>query len=143
MEIAMAATLSRLVAVVSLLLAPGVVVSAKPTAGPVPQSISHDVLVPGTDFHATGTIPCAMAKDRPMGSCDFGVIRKGGGNGTVRVTKPDGRTRNLFFAQGRPIGADVSRTDPGAFRAEQKDDLHMIHIGDERYQVPDAVINGG
>lgn len=139
----MARALSRLVAYVGLLLVSGVVALAKAGEGPLPQTISHDTLVPGTDFHATGQIPCAMAKGQPMGSCDFGVIRKGGGNGTVRVTTPDGRTRDLFFAKGRAIGADVSRTDPGAFRAEHEDDLHMIHIGDERYQIPDAVINGG
>lgn len=104
---------------------------------------STDAVVAGTDYQATGSIPCAMAAAQPMGSCPFGVMRKGAGSGTVTITKPDGRTRTLFFDNGKAMGADVSQADPGAFRATRQGDLTTVHIGDERYEIPDAVISGG
>ena len=102
-----------------------------------------DAKVAGTDFHATGNIPCSMGGGQPTGSCPFGVTRKGRGNGVVTVTKPDGRTRAIFFENGKAIGADVSQADPGAFSASREADLAIVRIGDERYEIPDAVINGG
>ena len=72
------------------------------------------------------------------------VTRAGGGYATVVVTKPDGRTRALFFRMGRPIGADTSEADgAGAFDADKEVDLHRIRVGNERYEIPDAVVLGG
>ena len=34
-----------------------------------------DALVPGTEYHAVGDIPCALGAGRPEGSCPFGVVR--------------------------------------------------------------------
>ena len=77
-------------------------------------------------------------------SCDFGVARAGGGYATVQVKKSDGRTRAIFFALGRPIGADSSQADwYGEFRASRAEDLHRIEVGKERYEIPVAVVNGG
>jgi hypothetical protein len=104
---------------------------------------SGDALVEGTKYHATGSIPCAMALGQPTGSCPFGVIREGNGNGIVTVTKPDGRTRAIFFKNGKAIGADVSQADPGEFSASREGDLTVVRIGDERYEIPDALIFGG
>ena len=95
------------------------------------------------DFDATGQIPCAQASGQPMGQCDFGVARAGGGAATVIVTRPDGRPRAIFFANGVAIGADTSEADPGAFSAERDSDLNRIEVGDERYEIPDAVVLGG
>ena len=36
-----------------------------------------DVVVPGTNFSATGSIPCARAAGQPMANCRFGVARSG------------------------------------------------------------------
>jgi hypothetical protein len=44
---------------------------------------------------------------------------------------------------GRPIGADVSEADPGDFSATREDDLHLVRVRGERYEVPDAVVLGG
>jgi hypothetical protein len=95
------------------------------------------------DFDATGQIPCAQASGQPMGQCDFGVARAGGGAATVVVSRPDGRPRAIFFANGVAIGADTSEADPGAFSAERDSDLNRIEVGDERYEIPDAVVLGG
>ena len=94
-------------------------------------------------FDATGSLPCAQRAGRPTGECDFGVARAGGGYATVVITRPDGRTRAVFFRMGRPIGADTSEADPGTFNATREGDVNTIRIGDERYEIPDAVVLGG
>lgn len=104
---------------------------------------STDAKVAGTPYHATGQVPCARAAGEPTGSCAFGVVRKGGGTGAVTVTKPDGRTRNIFFEKGNATGYDRSQADPGEFSASKQGDLNVIRIGTERYEIPDAVVFGG
>lgn len=95
-------------------------------------------------FDATGPLPCAFSAGQPMGQCEFGVARAGGGYATVVVRKPDGRTRAIYFRMGRPIGADTSQADGyGEFRARREGDLHFIRVGAERYEIPEAVIFGG
>ena len=96
------------------------------------------------EFDATGHIPCAQAAGEPMAQCEFGVARAGGGYATVVIKKPDGRTRAIFFRMGRPVGTDTSEAD-GAFefRATKENDLHLIRVGGERCEIPDAVIFGG
>jgi hypothetical protein len=103
----------------------------------------RDVLVGGTQYHATGNIPCALDASQPIGSCPFGVTREGNGNGSVTVTKTDGRTRTIHFKNGKAIGADGSQADPGDFRATRRGDVTVVSIGVERYEIPDAVIFGG
>ena len=95
-------------------------------------------------FDATGNIPCAQYKGQPMGQCAFGVARDGGGTAAVAVTRPDGRKRLIFFEKGKAIGADLSQADGNMkFRATKKADLYMIEAGDERYEIPEAVVFGG
>lgn len=95
-------------------------------------------------FDATGPLPCAFAASQPMGQCEFGVARAGGGYATVIIKKPNGRTRAIFFRMGRPIGADVSESEGHLdFRATKEGDLHRIRVGDERYEIPDAIVLGG
>jgi hypothetical protein len=89
-------------------------------------------------------IPCAQAVGQPMTQCEFGVARTGGGYATVVVTKPDGMTRALFFRLNRAIGADTSEADGyHEFSASREGDLHLIKVGPERYEIPDAAILGG
>lgn len=104
---------------------------------------STDAKVPGTPYHATGNVPCVMASEQPKGACPFGVVREGNGTGTVTVTKPDGRTRAIFFEKGKATGYDMSQTDPGEFSARKQGDITIVNIGRERYEIPDAVIFGG
>ncbi|GAB4531925.1 MAG: hypothetical protein Tsb0014_15860 [Pleurocapsa sp.] len=106
-------------------------------------SPNDDALVEGTDYHATGEIPCAMATEQPTDSCPFGVIREGNGTGTVTVTKPDGSTRTIFFENGEATGYNMSDADSGEFSVEKQGDISSIEIGQERYEIFDAVIFGG
>jgi hypothetical protein len=45
---------------------------------------------------------------------------------------------------GKPIGADTSQADGyPEFRATKESDLHLIRVGDERYEIADAIVFGG
>ncbi len=94
-------------------------------------------------FDATGYIRCAQSVGQPMMQCEFGVARAGGGYATVVIKKPDGRTRAIYFRMGKPVGADTSEADPGKFSTTREGDLNFIRIGNERYEIPDAVVLGG
>jgi hypothetical protein len=94
-------------------------------------------------FDATGKIPCAQYAGQPMSQCEFGVARAGGGYATVVIKKSDGRSRMIYFRMGRPIGADTSQADGyPQFRATRESDLHLIRVGNERYEIPDVVVLG-
>ena len=112
------------------------------TAGDKQSSGDSDAVVAGTDYNATGMVPCAQAKGQPMGQCPFGVIREGSGSATVVVTRPDGRTRAIFFKAGKAVGSDASEADGGPFSTEREADLNTIRVGDERYEIPDVVVLG-
>jgi hypothetical protein len=79
-----------------------------------------------------------------MRQCNFGVARDGGGTATVVITRPDGRTRAIFFEKGQAVSADLSQADGNMnFRATKNADLYVIQAGDERYEIPEAVVFGG
>lgn len=103
----------------------------------------EDFLVPGTNYNATGQIPCSMGNEQPTSSCPFGVIREGNGSGKVTITKPDGSNRTIFFEDGKATGYDQSQADKSKFSAAKEGDLFIIIIGNERYEIPEAVIFGG
>jgi len=104
---------------------------------------ADDAKVPGTDFNATGNLPCARQEGQPMTNCAFGVVREGGGSGYVQISWPDGGSRIVFFRDGRPNGYDESEADGGAkMTVEQEADLFIIAIGSQRFEIPDVVIVG-
>jgi hypothetical protein len=113
------------------------------TGQPASHAPSQDAKVSGTDFHATGNIPCSMSKGQPMGSCSFGVKREGNGSAMVTVTKVDGSQRVIFFEKGRAIDYDQNQSDFGEFKSKKEADLNIVHIGEERYEIPDAIVLGG
>ena len=95
------------------------------------------------DVDATGTIPCSLRPGQPTFRCDFEVARAGGGYASLRVVGPDSHERIIFFRMGIPIGVSSSEASPvGPFSATKESDLNMIRVGEERYEVPDAVISG-
>ncbi len=98
----------------------------------------------GVSSAASGNIPCAQTKSQPMGQCPFTVEREGKGAAMVKVTRPDGRMRVIFFEKGKATGADMSQADGNMkFKATKKGDLFKIQAGNERYEIPEAVVFGG
>lgn len=105
---------------------------------------SGDAVVAGTNFNATGEVPCARNKGQPMGQCKFGVVREGQGKATVTIFWPDGGSRAIFFDAGKPASFDQSQADGDVtMKVDQDADLFKISIGDQRFEIPDAVVNGG
>lgn len=113
--------------------------------GSVPRGPNDSVLRAGDgEFDATGEIPSAGSPGQPMGSCAFGVARGGGGYATVVIQKAGGGSRAIYSRLGIPVGADGSQADGyPELSATQEADLHLIRVGDERYEIPDAVVLGG
>lgn len=105
---------------------------------------SGDATVAGTNFNATGNIPCKMQENQATTvNCKFGVIRRGNGDADVQVTASDGTVRFIYFQNGEAVGYDKSDGDKGEFQARKASDLYIIHIGNELYEIPEAVIYGG
>ncbi|MBK0399024.1 SH3 domain-containing protein [Limibaculum sp. M0105] len=96
------------------------------------------------DFDARGPLGCAFADGQPMGECAFGVARGGGGDATVVVDRPDGLKRAIFVVRGAPVGADTSEADGyHDFTTHRAADVYRVQIGQERYEIVDAIVFGG
>ena len=105
---------------------------------------SADALVPGTPFHATGELPCTPAAGAAETRCPFGVIRQGGGTGSVQLTLPDGTVRLLQVRNGTPVAVDpVAGGAAPPLTVTRAGDSSIVTIGDQRFVLPDAVIFGG
>lgn len=96
------------------------------------------------NFDATSVLPCSRTSTGAMDECEVGVARAGGGFATVVFTHADGTTRAIFFANGMAVGADTAEAgNSGPFTASKSADVHYINVGEERYEIVDAVILGG
>ena len=79
-----------------------------------------------------------------MGPCKFGVARAGAGSAAVTVFWPDGGARLVYFEKGEPVRSDRPQADGGGTLSfDRKADLFVLTIGDERFEIPEAVISGG
>lgn len=109
---------------------------------------TEDAMVAGTDYNATGPIPCGTGGSFDA-TCEAGVKRGWDDEGghLVEVTKPDGMKRAIFFdAAGKAFGADSAQADGSAgwdFVTSRDDDWTIIEYGPERYRIPDALVLGG
>ena len=113
--------------------------------GPMPSS---DATVAGTDYNATTILSCGFGGSAPNQSCNAGVKRNWGEDGTnlVEVTKPDGRKRAIFFNGTTPYGADSAEADGSAgwdLKHTRDGDRVTITYGPETYVIVDALIEGG
>jgi len=109
---------------------------AAPALGQAPRG---DAKVPGTRYHATGPLPCAMG-NAPMGStqCEFGVVRGKPGNAEVYI-KPAGGLERVLNFRGTSVTSGSDKV-----KATKAGDMWTIEVNDyERYQVSESVISGG
>jgi hypothetical protein len=114
-------------------------VTGKPLAA-VPAS--KDAQVPGTHYHAEAQVKCVPAYATEVRDCDASVIRRGF-DGTATVDIAGGaEIRSILFVRGKPVASNASRID--ALSSERKGDVTIVKLGDaERYEIPDALVNGG
>jgi hypothetical protein len=105
---------------------------------------STDARVPGTEFNATGNLPCSRNRGQPMGSCRFGVVREGNGNGWITVFWPDGGNRVIFFEDNTPMRYDEAQADGGArMTVGHEGGLYHVRIGNMRFEIIEAIMAGG
>lgn len=86
--------------------------------------------------NARGSLPCSTALGMPTRDCAFTVTRQADGNATVTISWPDGGSRAISFTKGVPAPREGQTT-------ERRGDLTVINLNNERYEIPDAVVNGG
>lgn len=106
----------------------------------LPLPASQDAVIPGTPYHARGTVPCAPAYSKAR-VCDVFVIRRDvDGTATVELRWDRRWKRRILFVKGIPEAADVPQTM--TFTRDQRGYL-IVFNGDERFEIPEALIFGG
>lgn len=101
--------------------------SAVSAAKPAPK--------PGQRGAARGSLPCSTALGMPTRDCSFTATRQGAGNATVTINRPDGSSRAISFVGGAPAPREGLTT-------ERRGSLTVVNLGNERYEIPDSVVNG-
>jgi hypothetical protein len=106
-----------------------------------PLSAARDAKVAGTPYHATAKVTCTLPYQPDVKSCDAGVVRRGNdGTATFEAIGAMGVQRRILFVQGKPMAADTM--DP--VTATRQGDVTIVKVSDnERYDIPDAFLNGG
>lgn len=109
---------------------------------------SEDALVEGTEYNATAEVQCGFDGAAPTQSCEAGVKRNWGEDGSnlVEIKKPDGFTRAIFFNGATAFGADSAESDGSAgwdFETSTQGDQITVKFGPETYVIVDALITGG
>ena len=107
-----------------------------------PLPASQDALLPGTPFHASGSITCLPMPygDTKPQQCEAFVIRRGV-DGTATVEIPSkGIRRRILFVKGKPVASDSSET----MTVTRKGDVTVVKFeSGEYYEIVDAMIFGG
>jgi hypothetical protein len=114
-----------------------------PGQGGSVTQLPGDVLLPGTNYHATGPIDCRFRLIGRFAQCQQGVIRLGGGTASVTIRKPDGTRRTIIFNRGTPIGYDQDPIRPVPMTSTRQGYQTTVRIGLETYVIPDAFVFGG
>lgn len=101
---------------------------------------AQDALIPGTPYHASGSIPCSQALYPAVKACEAFVIRRGfDGTATLEVRFPGGGKRHLLFIKGKPVTSDL----PAKLTSKRQGDHSLINLEtQETFDVPDPLILG-
>lgn len=107
-----------------------------------PLPASQDALVPGTPFHASGSIACLPMPygDAKPQQCEAFVIRRSfDGTATVEI-RSKGITRRILFVKGKPVASDSSEP----MTVSRKGDITVVKFeSGEFYEIIDAMVFGG
>lgn len=102
---------------------------------------AKDAKVAGTRFHATAQVSCKPPYGAAATNCDASVVRRGrDGTATVEIRGPNQLFRQILFVKGQPVSASTAQP----LSSRRNGDLATVEIGgDERYEIPDALLTGG
>lgn len=105
-----------------------------PPAGRLPED-DEDRVIPGTAYHATGTIRCQRLDDTRIAPCAFGIVRNGP-FAEIDLTFADGHTRSLTYRAGR-----FSAKDGSEVRSRKQGGVAVVTVnGEETFHIPDDVV---
>ena len=94
-------------------------------------------VIPGTAYHATGTLRCETLGDTRITACAFGIVRNGP-FAEIDLTFPDGYTRSLTYRAGRFAAKDGSEV-----RSRKQGGVAVVTVnGEETFHIPDDVVMG-
>ncbi len=104
-------------------------------------SAAEDALIQGTPFHASAKVVCTVPFAPNVKECDAFVIRRGfDGTATVEVRWGEGMKRRILFVRHEVVAADSP--EPPVF--ERRRDFTIVRFGgDERFEIPEALVTGG
>ena len=102
---------------------------------------AQDAKVAGTRFHATAQLRCKPPHAAAEAQCDAGVVRRGrDGTATVEIRGPNQLFRQILFVKGQPAASNTAQP----MSAKRDGDTTVVDIGgQERYDIPDALLTGG
>ena len=102
---------------------------------------AQDAKVPQTHFHATAPLRCQPPYGAPATTCEAGVVRRGrDGTATVEIRGPNQLFRQILFVKGRAVASNSAQT----MQSRREADTHVVDFdGQERYDIPDALLTGG
>jgi hypothetical protein len=91
-----------------------------------------------------GQIPCARLRGQPMGTCGVILQRPGQGKTSLQVSHPDGMKRELVFRYGTFTGCQKGREGCGELPVQvaKEDQLRLLRVGKERYEIPGSLLLG-
>ncbi|MEM1361602.1 MAG: hypothetical protein AAGF94_07780 [Pseudomonadota bacterium] len=94
-------------------------------------------------FDDRSTAPCAQEVGQELGTCDIAVARSTGGDATVSATFSNGFSRLLFFEHGAFLRADTTMSGVGTDTEWRLgDDLYLIRVDDQRFEIPVSFVIG-
>lgn len=102
---------------------------------------SQDAKIPGTRYHAKAPLRCKPPYATAEAQCEAGVIRRGrDGTATVEIRGPNQLFRQILFVKGQPVASNTAQP----MSARRDGDTTVVDIdGQERYEIPDALLTGG
>jgi hypothetical protein len=102
---------------------------------------AQDAQVPGTRFHATAQVRCQPPNVNETTNCEAGVIRRGrDGTATVVIRGPNQLLRQILFVKGQPVASNTAQP----MSSRRDGDTTVVDVdGQERYDIPDALLTGG
>ncbi len=93
-------------------------------------------------FDAAGDIRCAQEVGQELGPCSAEVARVEG-SAAVVVTFPNGFRRTLTFSDGEFLRGNATMSGVGTDTEwERVDDLYLVRVDDQRFEIPAALVFG-